>query len=867
MGNFLINLEIRMGRWCVNFRIRLVVSLAVMGALFSACTQLINPAAVLGKPDFSDNPTHEAGLDSFFVRSSETSPTAYFESSDPRVTFECKIGNSDWNPCAAPLDLSTLSWLPIEPGFVGNLSVRALNPGGGQGEAVTKSFRRGSFRDGGQVNSIARDSLGNVYYGANEPDGFGERSSRIAALDSDGNFLPVFKNFNGTVLTLATQSDGSIIAGGDFTTYDSVAASRIVCLQANGSRNSLFAMGAGFNGSVTLVKVQSDDKILVLGAFAEYDGQVVPNLVRLNADGSLDATFDIGTGFDGAIEGLAPAPNGKVYVHGSFSNFRGVSVGNLVRLNADGSLDSGFDLQTGGVLHRVSTIAVVNDGFFAGGIYDSGEVLCCPDPVYKSFVKKYDWDGNLDSSFVIAIPEYEYMPSWVAQIAVQNGKVFVNHGSYPFYLERFNSDGSLDSTFASQEFRTNISTMQPFIVPGSSGEVFVLGAPGDNPFNFYYQSIKRLLTNGTKDLSFVGEEQISTLQLKAVVIHPDGRILVGGSFTRFGAPHYVAKYDRTDVLQKFLTPQTLNGGVNKILIQSDDKPVFVGFFTHVNSVPRRSVARFEVDGTLDTSFDPGAGASAGSVLSAALQSDGKLILAGAFTSFNGVTDAKRVVRLNTNGGVDMSYLHGTAPDQGFNGTVNKVILQPNGKAIFAGRFASYAGIESRYLLRLNTDGSFDPGFAFGSKITATGMGLADMILDPRGNLIVVGPITNFDGATTNGIVRILPDGTRDPTLVTGAGFDVGPAAVALQADGKILVGGNFTTYKGVAVPRMVRLFANGDIDPSLEIGTGPDVAIKFIAVNPDKSIVVSSNPLPLSTFNGESVYGSVKLSPTGKIID
>ena len=103
-----------------------------------------------------------------------------------------------------------------------------------------------------------------------------------------------------------------------------------------------FGAGAGANGSVVRAVVQPDGKVVIAGDFTEVNGQSAKRIARLLSDGSLDASFDPGTGADGIIEALALQPDGKIIIAGNFTRFNGTSCGRIARLNADGSLDSAY---------------------------------------------------------------------------------------------------------------------------------------------------------------------------------------------------------------------------------------------------------------------------------------------------------------------------------------------------------------------------------------------------------------------------------------------------------------------------------------------------------------------------------------------
>jgi uncharacterized delta-60 repeat protein len=200
---------------------------------------------------------------------------------------------------------------------------------------------------GGTVNALALQSDGKILVGGNFSDYDGVSIGRIARLNADGTLDAGFvtgSGFGGAVNALALQSDGKILVGGNFSDYDGVSiGDAIARLNADGTLDTGFVTGSGFNNGVLSFALQSDGKILVGGGFNMYDGTPIGDAIaRLNADGTLDTGFVTGSGFIGlkgvgAVYALSPQPNGKILVGGSFNDYDGVVIRNIARLNADGT--------------------------------------------------------------------------------------------------------------------------------------------------------------------------------------------------------------------------------------------------------------------------------------------------------------------------------------------------------------------------------------------------------------------------------------------------------------------------------------------------------------------------------------------------
>ncbi len=241
----------------------------------------------------------------------------------------------------------------------------------------------------------------------------------------------------------------------------------------------------------------------------------------------------------------------------------------------------------------------------------------------------------------------------------------------------------------------------------------------------------------------------------------------------------------------------------------------------------------QTGGALDTSFDIGTGFN-GPVNSIALQSDGKILVGGAFTSYKGLTQ-NFIARLNTDGTLDTSFDIG----EGFDSPVFSIVLQPDGKILVGGTFTSYNGSTRIFIARLNTDGTLDTSFNIGAGFNNYVQSIA---LQPDGKILVGGTFTTYKSLSQNRIVRLNTNGTLDNSFNIGTGFNNTVFSITLQSDGKILAGGNFTSYKGLTQNRIVRLNTDGTSDTSFDIGEGFNNNIVYsIALQSDGKILAGGN--------------------------
>jgi uncharacterized delta-60 repeat protein len=387
------------------------------------------------------------------------------------------------------------------------------------------------------------------------------------------------------------------------------------------------------------------------------------------------------------------------------------------------------------------------------------------------------------------------------------------------------------------------------------------------PNNFYSDnSVVYQVTSGAgliTDESTCGSFNFGTGYLttrQCFAMQDDGKLVVGGgsgiyqgvSVNRINRINTDGSNDVSFVLGSGFD----DGTVQSIAIQPDGKLVVGGSFTSYNGVGATRIIRLNPDGSRDTSFVIGSGFD--DYPHVAIQSDGKIVCVGDFSSYNG-NGATRVARLNTDGSFDSSYITGS----GFNIQVNNVVLQPDNKALCCGSFTSYNGVGANRIIRLNTDGSRDTSFVIGSGCDSDPR---NFVIQSDGKIVVIGGFSSYNGTGKNCIMRLNTNGSIDSSFVTGSGFNNIPfhLGLAIQSDGKIVCCGSFTTYNGTTANRIIRLNTDGSIDSSFVTGSGfGNQAQDVLASSCNIQIL-----LPISTtYNGSAVNGLiVNLSSTGVLI-
>jgi uncharacterized delta-60 repeat protein len=301
----------------------------------------------------------------------------------------------------------------------------------------------------------------------------------------------------------------------------------------------------------------------------------------------------------------------------------------------------------------------------------------------------------------------------------------------------------------------------------------------------------------------------------------------------------------------FVPAPGTNDAVNVVIPQPDGKVVAAGRFTFANTVFRNRIARFNFDGSLDTSFDPGTGAD-GEITAAVLLSDGRIIVAGRFTSFKGFTH-NRICRLNANGSVDQTFGLGN----GIDNAALALALQTDGRIIVGGQFSSVDLTQRSNLARLNTDGSvdlsFDPGGGPNGDVNA-------IVIQPDGRILIGGTFIGYNGVSRGGVARVLGNGMLDPSFDSSVGTGGNVFALALQHNGQIVLGGSFVQYSGINRTSIARISSNGTLD--LKFNPVPHGSVQSLAVEPDDRILVGGSFTDIDTFGRN---GIARLNTNGSV--
>ena len=319
---------------------------------------------------------------------------------------------------------------------------------------------------------------------------------------------------------------------------------------------------------------------------------------------------------------------------------------------------------------------------------------------------------------------------------------------------------------------------------------------------------------------------------RVAVAQLDGKILIGGNFLLLNqgvAQFGLARLNADGSLDTTFKPGSIdpNGSVNTIAVQPDGKILIGGSFISLNGVARRSLARLNTDGSLDSTFNTNLGGSPAAT-QIAVAPDGH---------FFGLFNTAAIARYNSDGSFDPTF--GVI---GINGsTEQRVDIQPDGKIVAAYTITN-SGSPSAFIRRLNVDGSLDTNFP------SYGLGSYSSILALRtlsdGRIAVVAS----NGVSTT-VQRVTATGVIDPTFTAFSygGSSGGVTSASISVDGRIWLAGSFNNLGGVSRSRLARLSSDGSLDLTYNAGSGPDVVPNFVTAFDDGRALVGGSFTRINT--------------------
>jgi uncharacterized delta-60 repeat protein len=647
----------------------------------------------------------------------------------------------------------------------------------------------------------------------------------------DSGFQPAF---DGQVETIVAQADGGILAGGRFTTVNGQPRRGVALLRVDGSLEESFDSGA--DGDVLSLGLTGDGRVLAGGAFEQIGGAARSRFAVLGHPGTVTNELVVAGG------GVAWNYSGAVPV---------LRDPRLETRVGAGWQDAGPATRTGNGWHFATGALPENTWLRArgraGGGWRNGS-----DTIIEASL----WLGPAaEPAFTVAFAGGPPFSS--GQTITDFGTERWLEAGAPRVLTVTNTGSS---ALAGLEISAGNAGAADFEVTGELTEILAPGANSSVEVRFRPRTagLRRgqLLLSGP-----VGAEDAFVVPLSGTGLHidpafqpaanstvrsfavqPDGQVLIAGSFFAINgvSRSRLARLKVDGTLDAGFAP-TFTSDVDCIAVQDDGRILIGGSFTTLNGQPRQRLARLLQDGTPD----PGFGASANNTVRViAIDPAGRILIGGSFTQVGTVT-RQRLARLLPDGTPDPSF------NLTVNGNVECILPLEDGGMLIGGSFQTVAGVNRGNVARIREDGTLVEDFNPSANGTVTGI-----LQQPDGGYVIVGEFARMGGQERIGMAKVNAAGVLDPDYRTSLGYDIESAvmdeqarmilglrnpwrnrllvrlhpdgridndfdpmirgalsaslwAVALQNDGKILLGGSFTTVSGEPRLNLARIPSDG----------------------------------------------------------
>ncbi len=686
-------------------------------------------------------------------------------------------------------------------------------------------------------------------------------SGLAQATGIDDGFDP---NADKPVRAIVLQRDGGLLVGGKFTNIGGESRNLVARLRADGSANTDFDPDVAGGGASVVFALHEEPggRVLIGGRFSTVGGQTRTNLARVNASGALDTTFN--PGVNGNVRAFASqlSPDGLtgfIYVGGEFTQVNSSSRNGIVRLFANGSVDTSF------------VPPVFNGGIYAIRLGADGRVL-----VAGSFSKidgndidaplaYLNSDGSLDPTFSTQVSNGVQL-GFIGNVDVQpDGKILIAgqfdivRGMQRNQIARLHPNGQIDEDFVPPEFNNGISAM----LLQADGRIMVAGGFTNS---FFQQGVARLYPNGSYDTSF------NALALGAVytlVRQADGKYVIGGAISQYSihVRNHIARISESGEPDVDLIAD-LSGGADSagltVAVQADNKillggyviasassrltrlygngtrdtsfSAFVDGLVHViiaqpdqkiviagglNNIAG-NIARLNSDGSIDSTFSANANSD---VFAGALQRDGRIVVGGIFTKINGVPRI-RIARLLLNGFPDPTF------NSSVNGSVTAVVIQPDGKILIGGNFTKVNGVSREHIARLHANGSLDTGF-----VADVDDIVRSIVVDAEERILIGGEFDAVGGTSRVAIARLLADGSADTSFATNSFHNSTVVrSLALMSNGRIIIAGEHSVNS--TTKAFVRsLSKQGTWDQTFDPGFVTPSGVTSLVIQPDGKLL------------------------------
>ena len=649
--------------------------------------------------------------------------------------------------------------------------------------------------------------------------------------------------------------NGSIYVGGSRGVFSDEIVESVFRLHPDGTLDEQFQIDVELTGTVSEISILPDH-IFVAGYFhaAEDEEFRVEHLARLHLDGSVDRSFDSGTGSDGSVNAILPI-DGGLLVGGDFSRFNNKRVGPLVKILSDGSVDPDFESDLGSQPNLISLGQQQSGGVIVGGRFDR---LHDRD---MSYLARLHPDGSLDSEWVSMVNG----PVHHLQVAA-NDSIYIS-GSFGSVdgqerpgLARLHSDGSLDRGFVPDDGIRNIHQMRlredgTLIVVGSFDQYEGVQVPG----------IIGLDTKGRVSDTFNSLLGVPpwSLAIQNFVVDQEGRLIASGYVTGEEGTNYssVVRLVTEDI------SRTTIGFLNAEHEVLETRSGLEIELTRIGDLSDESQVRWTMQGVtglpgLDFPEQQGVAVFQAlerrqtirlEVLDDALAESDELVTVQleAMTESDAIGFSDVSVRILDNdriGSLDDSFwpeirrTYGRGRGGFFGedfysssrvGDVSQIFVRNSDRILIRGDFDLINDQEVQNIALLNSNGSLDTSF----QPALNAASLRWLEVQSSGKIVALGSET--DGAM---LLRLSEDGSLDQDFTSVLDDDVDSVTgFRILNDDRILIWGSFNMFRNEAQSGLVMLSPDGEYDDSFVTDLAPRTELTQALVLPGDRILISGS--------------------------
>jgi len=607
------------------------------------------------------------------------------------------------------------------------------------------------------------------------------------------------------------------------------------------AQTALDGFNPNANGSVLAITQQADGKILIGGSFSNVGGHS-GRVVRLHADGSVDSSFAGASLTSGTVFTLHLAADGSLLIGGkNLVASKIIVVGGLMRIDPSGSFDLGFKPVPVGEVNAIS-----DDG--ANGYFIGGNFLNVAGQPREHFARLNAAGVSISGNLLgVNAPVHTLMRNSLDGKLYLGGE-FTQLGGQPVNrLARLRSDDSRDPFFNASVDGTVLALAET-----ANGEIFVGGEFA--AINGSARARFARLTDRGALSSVPGAVHSINDRVRAIAVMENGDVVIAGDFTLIDSKssHRITRFGRNS------TGPMISGGSNApihaLLHRADDSLIVGGDFTDAGGAVRNRIAR--VDGHEDLDLTLATSHNGSNITAIARLRDHSWLVAGDFSTFDGELRG-HLTRMDNTGAV-LTPIFGGSADPQLNGVPLAIAVAGDGRIIVGGEFTSAFGSGAGFLIRLNADASERESFAqFSAQINGRVRVLA---VQPDGGILVGGDFTQVSGVARNGLARLLPGGGLDTAFQPNLVFGSSVRALALSRAGAIVFGGNFSSVSGFPRNNLARLDGTGSVDASFN--PAPNGRVDTLLIQPNNDILIGGE---FTTIAGASRVRVARLNATGSL--